>query len=242
MNQQPQKITASQLEELYLFTRKHFVEHYDLQTELVDHLSMAIEKQWETQSHLSFEKALQIEFKKFGVFGFMEVVEERQKALGKKYGKLIWKHFIEFFKLPKILLTVLLTYGLYEALANSWITELYLFVALMIFFISFIVDAILRHRTYKKWQKQGRKKWMFEDMLLNIGAGTSFGIIPIHFINFTHIGSDSLATVNPLVLMIYSFLIVSMILLAYIMRFDIPKKAHKYLLETYPEYQLVQSS
>lgn len=63
------KVNKSQIDELYAFTRKHFVEHYDLQTELVDHLAMAIEKQWEENEHLSFDKALQIEFKKFGVFG-----------------------------------------------------------------------------------------------------------------------------------------------------------------------------
>ena len=77
------KLSAEQIERLYQFTRQHYVEYYDLQTELVDHLANAIEEQWQKNPKLSFEEALQIEFKKFGVFGFMEVVEKRQVALNK---------------------------------------------------------------------------------------------------------------------------------------------------------------
>ncbi|WP_321539727.1 hypothetical protein [Flavobacterium piscinae] len=72
------KVNQEQIDRLYRFTREHFVEHYDLQTELVDHLSNAIEEQWKENPKLSFEDALQKEFKKFGVFGFMDVVEQRQ--------------------------------------------------------------------------------------------------------------------------------------------------------------------
>jgi hypothetical protein len=95
------KISSEQTEMLYAFTRKHFVEYYDLQTELVDHLANAIEAKWEQHPGIAFEAALQQEFKKFGIFGFMDVVEQRQGALTKKYNKLIWSYFRQFFKLPK---------------------------------------------------------------------------------------------------------------------------------------------
>ena len=79
------KLTPEQIERLYLFTRQHYVEWYDLQTELVDHLANAIEQQWQENPKISFEDALQKEFKKFGVFGFMDVVEKRQAAMNKLY-------------------------------------------------------------------------------------------------------------------------------------------------------------
>ena len=41
-----QKVNSNQIDRLYRFTREHFVEYYDVQTELVDHLASAIEKQW----------------------------------------------------------------------------------------------------------------------------------------------------------------------------------------------------
>jgi hypothetical protein len=41
------KLTVQQVEHLYAFTRQHYVEWYDLQSELVDHLANAIEQEWE---------------------------------------------------------------------------------------------------------------------------------------------------------------------------------------------------
>ena len=76
------KLTTTQIDRFYQFTRQHYVEWYDLQTELVDHLANSIELQWQDNPKIDFEVALNIEFKKFGVFGFMDVVEKRQAALG----------------------------------------------------------------------------------------------------------------------------------------------------------------
>lgn len=72
------KLSTQQIEQLYAFTRQHLVEWYDLQSELVDHLANAIEQEWEQNPNRTFEEILNKEFQKFGVFGFMGVVEERQ--------------------------------------------------------------------------------------------------------------------------------------------------------------------
>jgi hypothetical protein len=48
------KLSQDQIQELYNFTRRRLVEHYDLQTELVDHLANGIEKQWEGNPDLTF--------------------------------------------------------------------------------------------------------------------------------------------------------------------------------------------
>ena len=64
------KISQIQIQNLYTFTRKHYVEYYDLQTELVDHLANDIEAMWKEQPQLSFEEAKTKAFKKFGVFVF----------------------------------------------------------------------------------------------------------------------------------------------------------------------------
>uniref|UniRef100_UPI00404B0E40 hypothetical protein n=2 Tax=Flavobacterium sp. TaxID=239 RepID=UPI00404B0E40 len=100
------KVNESQTARLYQFTREHFVEYYDLQTELVDHLAFGIETQWQENPKLDFEIALQNEFKKFGIFGFSNVVEKRQTAMSKRYQQFIWQQFKEYFKLPKIVLTL----------------------------------------------------------------------------------------------------------------------------------------
>ena len=57
------KVTPSQLQDLYAFTRNHYVYHYDLQTELVDHLANDIETIWQENPKLSFEEARDQSFK-----------------------------------------------------------------------------------------------------------------------------------------------------------------------------------
>ncbi len=56
------KITEQEINQIFYFTKKHYVEFYDVQVELVDHLANAIEDQWKENSNISFEDALQIEF------------------------------------------------------------------------------------------------------------------------------------------------------------------------------------
>src|SRR6187551_3081141 len=107
------KLTTQQIDQLYAFTRQHLVEWYDLQSELVDHLANAIEQEWEQTPNRTFEEILNKEFQKFGVFGFMGVVEERQKFLNRKYSRLIWSYYKEFFGLPKVILTIALVYGVH---------------------------------------------------------------------------------------------------------------------------------
>lgn len=49
------KVSAPQIQQLYIFTQKHYVEWYDVQTELVDHLANGIENQWETNQNISLK-------------------------------------------------------------------------------------------------------------------------------------------------------------------------------------------
>jgi hypothetical protein len=148
------ELSIEQIERLYRFTREHYVEWYDLQTELVDHLAFSIEEQWAKNPKLPFEEALQVEFKKFGVFGFMDVVEKRQTALGKKYNKLVWHHFKGFFKVPQIILTVGMVVGLFGLVKLIYFN--YLFTILFAF--TFILFLIHMFKARKKSIKIKRKQ------------------------------------------------------------------------------------
>ena len=99
------KLTESHIQELYKFTRKHYVEHYDVQSELVDHLANDIENIWIEKPKLTFEQARETSFKKFGIFGFMDVVEAKQKQLRKKYNSILFKFMKEWFSVPKIIIS-----------------------------------------------------------------------------------------------------------------------------------------
>src|SRR5690606_27850531 len=107
------KISKEQIAVLFIFTKKHLVEHYDVQVELVDHLANAIEQQWIENPTISFEDALEKEFKKFGVFGFSGLVEQKQVALQNHYWEMIKKEFINYFSVPRIILSGTFFYGLF---------------------------------------------------------------------------------------------------------------------------------
>ena len=77
-------ITTEGTNRLFKFCRDHFVYHYDLQVELVDHLASSIEEQWEINPEFSFERALYNTFRKFGVTGFSKIKEQKQKELARR--------------------------------------------------------------------------------------------------------------------------------------------------------------
>jgi len=227
------KITQEQIDRLYRFTREHFVEHYDLQTELVDHLSNAIENQWQENPKIPFEEALQKEFKKFGVFGFMNVVEQRQAALNKKYNWLIWKHFKEFFTIPKIIITISLVVGLFYFFKYVFFYEV-MALGMILWFVLLIAALIYEKRKMKKRKNQTGKKWMFEEIIFGYGSFSGVFVFPLHVINgFTNFGKG---IPNDYVLFGISFFLVSLFLATYVVTKIIPSKAEEYLNQTYPEY------
>ena len=233
------KLTTQQIDQLYTFTRQHYVEWYDVQSELVDHLANAIETQWKENPELTFDAVLNKEFGKFGVFGFMGVVEERQKLLAKKYNRLIWKYYREFFKLPKIILTTALIYGVYIFMSFfKSPEEVFRWTYISILIFSFGLFLIARKRL-KQRQKQTGKKWLFEDnestptILFQFLFG--FNISNSIFILFEgHQWQNEHSIIASAILVFIAFYI-------YIQLKIIPKKVSEELEKTYPEYKFVKS-
>lgn len=225
-------LTKDHIQDLYKFTRAHYVEHYDLQTELVDHLANGIEKQWAQNPNLSFEEAKQKEFKKFGVFGFMDVVAERQKALSKTYQKIILRFYKEFFTLPKVMLTFGLTLLVYLIIVQIPTKHLTLikFIVTILAFIPLVVLGVKRQKELKKKEK----KMMLEEMLLNHNRILGLFLLPFHYWNMTTSIAFSFGNV------FISAFITAFFLLLYIVLFVIPSKAEQLLAETYPEYKFQQ--
>lgn len=230
------KLTPEQIDRLYQFTRQHYVEFYDLQTELVDHLANAIEVQWKQNPKLDFEEALQTEFKKFGVFGFMEVVEQRQAALNKKYNVIVWQHLKRFFTLPVVLATFSVT-GILFYVLNYFNNQAGIVINSLTFFalLTFWSVTIYKRRELKKRANLEGKKWLFREIIL--GYGTFVGLSYIPWQILVHNNLDSQLGIPKTVF--FSVFIVLLYLLEYIVLFEIPSKAEDYLKETYPEYEIV---
>jgi hypothetical protein len=229
------KLSSEQIERLYAFTRQHYVEYYDLQTELVDHLANAIEEQWQQNPKLSFEEALQIEFKKFGVFGFMEVVEKRQAALNKKYNKLVWQLLKTFFSIPKIIGTISAIGIVYYLLKSSQEGVEIIQAIFIILIVLFMIGLGVISRKNKNKNQQTEKKWLLKEIIF--GYSTIAGSINIPIQLVLHLNGEHF---HNWTLALFSFLLVLLSLTIYIVLVLIPSQAEDYLKATYPEYELLQ--
>ncbi|BAO56285.1 hypothetical protein [Nonlabens marinus] len=232
------QLTDQQIESLYKFTRQHFVEYYDLQTELVDHMANGIDQQWNENTNLTFEQARDREFKKFGVFGFMDVLEQRQKAMSKKYAKIVWQHFKDYMRLPKILGFVLSILIAYTILKYTSVSEEFFLGAIVTSAIIYISATFYRRKQIKKTRVASDKKWMFEDIIFSQAATGGVALIPLHFYNiFGRL--SGISEMNSVWILILSMIICSFYLFLYIMTVEIPQMADEYLEQTYPEYRMV---
>jgi len=226
------KLTKEQIEQLYKFTRQHYVEHYDVQTELVDHLANDIEQIWQNQPNLSFEDARAISFKKFGVFGFMEVVESRSKALNNKYWKMVWEIFKQFFNIPQIVISI--TIFLAFLIGFQIFSSKYFFISISIGGIIVLgFKLYFLNQEKKKRFKETNKKWLLEEYVYNLGGGIGFVNL---FIQMVNLSPESVSTT---VMIIASAILTSFILIIYITTFILPLKIEEILEKQYPEYKLV---
>lgn len=224
------KVSEEQMEELFAFTRKHFVEYYDLQTELADHMANAIEDRWITDPDLDFAKVKEQEFKKFGIFGFTGIVEERQVALAKKYYKLMWGYFKEFFKLPRIMLTIIMVLIIYKTLEFSIIPYMSILIAIVV--ISFF-KLIIMWQKHKKKVKETGKRWLLEEIIVRCG-----GFITLFYLPFQVFFRLIDAKPNVTGMWVMSVFLVAFALYQYTILYIIPSKAEEHLMATYPEYNL----
>ncbi len=230
------KLTEQNIQNLYKFTRQHYVYHYDVQTELVDHLANDIEQIWEENPTLSFEKARDTSFKKFGVFGFMNVVEVKQSQMTKKYFKLTLRFAKEWFKLPKIIVTILLFLGFYQLQKIAYSYTIYNIIFFSIILIQLLV-VFLNSRKLKKKHKITGRKWMFEDVILNEGIVITL-LLSLMFFDVPANNSEEFLMMGNFRSLFSAFLMTTLCIFSYITLVVIPKKATELLEETYPEYKI----
>jgi hypothetical protein len=228
------KVTNIQIESLYTFTRKHFVEWYDVQTELVDHLANGIEEQWQEKPKLTFDEALKNEFNKFGVFGFSEIVEQKTRALETYYRKEVWHCLKDYFKLPKIILTSFSVWALFE-IFQLFENKEYVAVSLMLFVLCFyFLYTVKESKRIKTIQKQTGKKWLFESVISQLGGFIYLLNIGIYMpiINFDR-------QWDPLAQWSFSLCFIIYNLLLYVSIKVVSPYLKEKLSKEHPEYKLV---
>ncbi len=150
-------ITDAQYESLFAFCRRHYVHYYDVQVELVDHLSAAIEERMQQNPKLSFDQALDSVYAGFGIKGFADIVATRIEMVSKKSRRQKWKLFFSYFTVPKIAMTVciyafLLLLGRF--LTQDYFRGVFLAVLGVSLFVFEIIYSFHLNRLFKKQIKE----------------------------------------------------------------------------------------
>ena len=228
------KLTPEQIEELHEFCIYRSIWHYDVQVELVDHLASAIEEIWETNQQLSFQDALYEVDQKFGSHpGFWTIRHEKEKALRKKYRRLLWQFVADYYQFPKIMITLSLFLGIFTALRftknDEWIVG-----SLLIMFITFSLFYFLYYfPKYVQIKVPEKHSFLLNEItqkgLVSQTMMFSGGFISMvsHASNFSTTGS-----------LVFSALASLYLVLLYGDCFFIPKKIHEHFKEQFPQFQI----
>ncbi|MDE1193191.1 MAG: hypothetical protein PW786_13770 [Arachidicoccus sp.] len=99
-------LTEKQINSLYKFCSHHYVRYYDVQTELVDHLTNAIEEKMEADKNLDFETTLKNVYEAFGDNGFKKIIQQKTMAIKKEHSLSFSKTLKSFFIPPNVLLVI----------------------------------------------------------------------------------------------------------------------------------------
>lgn len=233
------KLTETQIDELFKFTRKHYVYFYDVQSELVDHLANDIEEIWVAQPLLSFDDAREKSFKKFGIFGFMDVIEAKQKQMNKRYWKIILRFAKEWFTVPKIVITISIFFAFFTVLQIPFSEYIFLATLLVLITLEMIIVYKVR-KAHKIKEVKKDKIFLLESMMGKTKNGfTGFTFINMfNIVNLTHFDFSGL---NIYWIFLISVILTLLCILFYVSNYVIPQKAEELLQETYPEYKIVNN-
>ena len=233
------KLTKTHIEELYTFTRKHFVYHYHVQTELVDHLANDIENIWEEHPKLSFQDAQDKSFKKFGIFGFMDVVEAKQKQMSKRYRKILWRFFKEWFTIPKIVVTISIFFAFFMLLQIQF--SEYIFLATLLILIILEMRIVYKVRKQHKEKVVKKDKIFLLESLIGDTKNGNTGFTFMNLFNIIHLTNFNFSALHMYWVLVISIVLTLLCILFYVSNYIIPQKAEELLIETYPEYKLAKS-
>ncbi len=135
------QLSEEQIADLFLFCEENDVKYYDVQIELVDHFACSIEQKWKENPMLPYDDALWLIYEEFGASGIRKIKSSKETGVWRKYSFIQWKYLKEYFRLPKVLLTIFFTLVLLLILhysENDFATSFYLAISFSILLLAYL--------------------------------------------------------------------------------------------------------
>lgn len=227
------KISSSEIEQLYDFTKQHYVEYYDLQTELVDHLANGIEERWHKNPKLSFKEGLDLEFNKFGIFGFADVIKEREKAMNKRYIKIIWKEIKKQFKQPLILIGIAIFMAVTTYFRNGIV-----FTVLCILLLLQSIYFLIRTRKIRRKSKKRKRIYLLEKIIMQSSGANMFLLYIIMAQQFP-LSLETAKQISVYGAILWGAAFCLLFILNYIILYILPQKKEVILADMFPKREYV---
>ncbi|MFN8348290.1 MAG: hypothetical protein U0X91_25030 [Spirosomataceae bacterium] len=113
------ELTKEHINRLYRYAADNGVNYFDVQVELVDHIATAIEERLNTHPEQTVDDTLKEVIASFEKYGLKKIVKEKEKQVRRQYRRYEWESFKSFFSWPRIIVTALLTWVLFEFLRGT---------------------------------------------------------------------------------------------------------------------------
>lgn len=234
------KLTPNEIDYLFTFIEQRNVKYYDVQMELVDHFASAIETHWENNPGLSFDESLRMEQKQFNKYDFKRIIEEKERALKKKYQKLQFQYIREFFRLPKIILTIISTLILYISFVNTnQFKKLYILLILSALTTIVIAGIVQKLRT-KIVLSENKSLLIFEEykrirnkMMAPVSLLYVFFLTPVNLIGKEVFFSNAQ---NPIISLLIALSLVLLLIFSYVSLIYLPQRIKADFIREYPQF------
>ena len=228
-------ITPQETEELFKVCKNYGVYFYDVQIELVDHLASFIEEQWVKNPELNFQSTMKNAVSIFGKSNFTEFALQKEKEVNRKYNRLLWNYLVEFYRWPKILITIAFSLGLFILFEIFNQTEIMTLAYSGLVLFSYVIYLLLIFPKYKIAGRYGKT-------FLLVGRQSQINSIIILILqvpNLIHLTFNVLhiqTIENKFALAGLSFFIVFLSILLYANIFFLTKKIKEHFTEQFPEF------
>jgi hypothetical protein len=187
-------------------------------------LASSIEEKMSESNSINFENALKQVYAQFGIFGFSELIDKKRIEAAIKGRKLFRKSFFEYFKLPKILLLVMIlivSYKVFEISNNDFISYCF-YTIIVIFNVKYITKSIRVKSSVKEPLLQLENIYV-----MNSSFGSALFLIFCLFFNLSTDLSNYYQALIPLLFSIIS--------ICYLAEIDVFDKLFNEQKRLYPE-------
>lgn len=147
------QLEKEDIDNLFIWVRKKSVPYKDVQFEIVDHLASGMEDLMTEDPSMSKTKALFQIYQQFPITGFTNLIAEKRKSLKKYWKKKFLDYLLEYLKLPKIIILILMfTFclnGIF-AFVNYSISTNQMYMCAIFFCIIFAIRTFFLEKEFKR--------------------------------------------------------------------------------------------